>query len=395
MLYLTRFAISPVATNMMSDMSISKTDFGWVQSAFFWAYALFQIPAGWLTDKFGVRKMLPIYIILWSMATIAMGFAGSLMSLILFRVLLGISQAGAYPSAAAGLRQSVPVEHRAKANAATSMGGRLGGVVSNLLTPWLAVLLAGTAVAANTMNWRSVLMIYGALGILWGLKFVFFFRNSIESSSETKTESKSIQKDETEADSQTVEKVDDNNPYASPGSTDHLEGEESELYSEQEPIKNRSAMEIVKAVATSPTIYILCLVNILINIGWVFLATWLPDFLNELHRTELEEFYPDYEVLSGALTAVVLLFGVMGNMTGGVISDILLRKLGKKWGRRLPGMIAGAAGALLYALSSTQMDNVWVFVGIMCMISFFSDLKIAALWATYQDIGGKNTAAIL
>src|SRR5271154_1758945 len=108
LLYLDRYALSPVTKTLLAELDLNKEQFGRVFSAFFFAYALFQVPAGWLSDTFGARRMLAVYVAVWSLATVCMGLVNGLTAIILVRILLGISQAGAYPTAASLIKRWFP-----------------------------------------------------------------------------------------------------------------------------------------------------------------------------------------------------------------------------------------------------------------------------------------------
>src|SRR5258706_10666731 len=109
LLYLDRFCIGPVTDNIITDLHLEKKEFGWAIGLFFWSYALFQVPAGWLCDVFGSRKALLIYVVAWSAVTMCLGLANSLWMFLLLRILLGVAQAGAYPSAAGYIKKWIPL----------------------------------------------------------------------------------------------------------------------------------------------------------------------------------------------------------------------------------------------------------------------------------------------
>src|SRR5437870_8491843 len=97
LLYLDRFCLSFIERFLKEDLGISDRQIGWLFFAFSWAYALGQVPSGWLSDRWGARKMLVLYIILWSLPTALMGFAASFAVVLLLRLACGVAQAGAYP----------------------------------------------------------------------------------------------------------------------------------------------------------------------------------------------------------------------------------------------------------------------------------------------------------
>src|ERR1700752_3375877 len=69
LLYLDRFCLSFAETFIAEDLGLSRTQIGWLLSAFFWSYAVFQVPSGWLTDRLGGRLTLTLYVLAWSLFT--------------------------------------------------------------------------------------------------------------------------------------------------------------------------------------------------------------------------------------------------------------------------------------------------------------------------------------
>ncbi len=139
LLYLDRFCISFAETYIREDLGLSDTQVGWVLSAFFWSYALFQVPSGWLTDRFGPRRTLALYVLLWSLFTGLTGLAVGLVSLLAVRLAFGMAQAGAYPTCAQLISRWIPFAHRGKASSLVALGGRVGGFLAPVITAYLIV----------------------------------------------------------------------------------------------------------------------------------------------------------------------------------------------------------------------------------------------------------------
>jgi ACS family glucarate transporter-like MFS transporter len=131
-----------------------------------------------------------------------------------------------------------------------------------------------------------------------------------------------------------------------------------------------------------------------VNVGWIFLVSWLPQYLVETHGSYLSEHIGDKLVVAGVMTALTGLSGMCGGLLGGAATDRLVRGYGLRWGRRLPGLSAGGLVCGLYLIAS-QLHDVWLFVGSMVLISFLIDFGLGASWAIYQDIGGRRVAAVL
>src|SRR5689334_20412728 len=95
--YLDRVAISSAAPAIRDELHISPSMMGWVFSSFVISYAAFEIPTGWLGDRFGPRKVLTRVVLWWSAFTAITGAVWSVPSLLATRFLFGVGEAGAYP----------------------------------------------------------------------------------------------------------------------------------------------------------------------------------------------------------------------------------------------------------------------------------------------------------
>ena len=69
--YIQRNYLSVAESTIRTDLGLSKEQMGWILSGFFWVYAGFQVPAGWLGDRWGARRTLPFYSVVWSVCTVA------------------------------------------------------------------------------------------------------------------------------------------------------------------------------------------------------------------------------------------------------------------------------------------------------------------------------------
>ena len=85
LLYLDRFCISFAERFIREDLSLTNEQTGWILSAFFWTYALAQVPTGYLTDRYGARLMLTLYILFWSLFTGLTGLASGFVMLLFLR----------------------------------------------------------------------------------------------------------------------------------------------------------------------------------------------------------------------------------------------------------------------------------------------------------------------
>ncbi|MDP6720342.1 MAG: MFS transporter, partial [Pirellulaceae bacterium] len=149
LLYLDRFCISFAEVFIKEDLGLSDKQIGFMLGAFFWTYALGQVPAGWLTDRFGSRIMLATFVLLWSVFTGMTGLAIGFAMLMLLRFGFGFSQAGAYPTGANIVSKWVPFQWRGTASSVVSTGGRVGGFLALYATGFVIVWLTPASTPAH------------------------------------------------------------------------------------------------------------------------------------------------------------------------------------------------------------------------------------------------------
>jgi len=447
LLYLDRFAITPATDTMLSELKLTKTQMGDAVGAFFLAYALMQIPSGWITDTFGARWMLALFVLGWSVATIGLGLAQGLAAIWAMRLILGIMQAGAYPTAAGLLKRWIPYTERGLANSIVSMGGRCGLLLSLVFTVPLMRTVA-SASGWETGNWRVVFAMYGAIGLAWAAAFVWLFRDwprdhpwCNESERQWITGLAAEKPTKPSPDEQgrvwrlglffavlvaailglillLVYARDALLVRYGPALTQWTgsgsgTGAIVNIIPELGGLIGTIALCVLAsallgrfsradrhlqlpfaAMARSKEVWLMCGINFFVNIGWILLATWLPQFLIDNHGTYLAETIGDKVLVSVVITAIVQVAAMCGGLSGGRSTDVFVRRFGPTWGRRLPGMTAGLLVGCMY-LVVPQLSNVWILVAGLIVIAFTIDFGLGATWASYQDIGGKNVAAIL
>ena len=343
-LYLDRVCLSEIvqSASFHSEVALSRAQIGRFLGAFFFSYALCQVPAGWGSDRFGARAMLTGYIALWSLFTALTGMMSSFPALLAMRLLCGAAEAGAYPTSNAVIRRWIPLAARGRASSLVTVGGRIGGTLAPFLTAWLVVSLG---------RWRPVLWLDGGAGLAIALLYWHIVRNR-------------------------------------PSQHPACNQAERELIGNPPPDGPRpSAGElgrILRVFCLSPNLWLLSTMMLLTNIGWAFLITWMPTYLQE------QKHVPD--VAGGRMVTLVLACGMLGQLAGGCFSDWSARRLGLKNGRKLALSAAGLAAGAGY-IGCLMIDSVWAIVACCGFVSFASDTGNPANWAFVQDIGGRATAA--
>ena len=155
--YVDRSNLSIAAPLLKDELGITVPQLGTLLSAFFWTYALMQIPAGWLVDRFDVRWVFAAGFFVWSAATAVTGFLHGFAALLTIRVILGLGESVAFPSYSKVLGSHFQEHRRGFANSVLMSGLALG--------PALGVLVGGSAV--DRFGWRPFFIALGLLGFLW------------------------------------------------------------------------------------------------------------------------------------------------------------------------------------------------------------------------------------
>ncbi|AOK50303.1 hypothetical protein WT60_26130 [Burkholderia sp. MSMB617WGS] len=166
--YIDRTVLSAAAPHIQKEFHLGPVEMGIVMSAFFWSYALLQLPAGMLADRCGQKKVLGFAVLWWSLATAVTGLSNGFKSLVALRVALGVGEAGAYPSNAGITARWFPKAERATVAAIFDSGSKLGSAIALPLIAWL--------IAA--FDWRVTFAATGALGIVWSAAWFVVFKDS-------------------------------------------------------------------------------------------------------------------------------------------------------------------------------------------------------------------------
>jgi len=339
--YIDRVCIMQVQDDMRTDLGLTAQQFSYAFSAFALAYALFEVPTGWLGDRIGARKVLSRIVVCWLFFTAMTGAVWNWTSLVIVRTLFGAGEAGAYPNIARATRSWFPYRERGRAQGLIWTFGRLGGAVA----PMLVVALAAP------WGWRGAFVMLALLGLIWLAGFNAWFRDRPE-----------------------------DDPAVN-------EAERSLIADGASPLGQVSAPLSWRSVLRSPTLWCLSIMYFCSNSGWSFFITWVPSYL----KTELKLEGTTLHLASGA----PLLFGALGCFLGGFLTDRQVRVWGPRWGRTLQGAIAYVLGGSFFLASKTLTDvNATLAFSFLCLASFIKDFGMAASWSTTLDIGHRYSGSV-
>ncbi len=366
--YMDRAANGSAKTAIMADLnaagsSYTKDDFFIVLMAFQLAYAMFEIPSGWLGDTRGPRSTLLRVVIWWTVFVALTGLTGLTLpggfyvgfgALVVMQFLFGVGEAGAFPNIAKALYNWFPASDRGFAKSAVWTCARcMGG-----LTPLVWLLLTADDFAG--LSWRQAMWLFAGIAGVWTVAFFVLFRNR-------PTEVAGVNEAEL--------------AYIDAGRT--------------APTKVDSVPwgKLIR----SRNLWAICFMYVVTNFCWYFLMYFLPD--------ELKAQFPEWnttadgKVLLAVLAGTPLLIGMLGCYLGGVLSDLYIRRTGdRKWGRRLMGMIGYGGAGVSYLLAAgvklNDPGNLWLFAGLLMLMGFFNDLIMAPAWAVCQDVGQQYAATV-
>lgn len=155
--YVDRGALPTAAHHIQQDLHLTFSQLGMLGSAFFWTYALVQIPMGWLAERYGAHRVLAFGLAIWALATMLVGVVSGFVMLLVLRLLLGLGESVGFPCTSKILAASVPNESLGTANGIIAFAYLLGPV-------------AGTFVGGVLMTefgWRTAFVVFGVVSLLW------------------------------------------------------------------------------------------------------------------------------------------------------------------------------------------------------------------------------------
>jgi sugar phosphate permease len=343
--YMDRSNISVAQPEIAKEFGLSKTAMGLVLAAFTWAYALGQIPAGWLGDRFGPRKVLAVIMSWWAIAAAMTGAAMGLYSLFSARFLLGLGEAGAFPVASRGMQLWFPRTERGRIQGTTHFFSRFAVAV----TPFVA----GSIMLA--FGWRAIFYIFGSLGVIWAIAFSFFYRNLPE-------EHKSVNRAE-------LAQIRGLNPDGTV----------------RAPITTRQSAPW-RRIFGSSNIWYISLGYSCFFFGTNFYLTWYPTYLREHRHLTLQAM--------GLIGSLPLFAGMLGDVTGGSLSDFFFKRTrDARFARR----IVAAPGFLLagvFVIPAAMTHNALASVLFLALSFFFLEFVIGPAWAVPMDVGGQFSGTV-
>jgi MFS family permease len=336
-LYIDRVNIATIAPRMTTDLHLSNTQFGLAVSAFSFPYALFQLFGGWISDRFGARRTLAICGIIVCIATVSTGFVGGLGSLVAARLVLGLGEGSAFPTATRAIAVWVPPARWGLAQGITHGAARLG----NALAPTVVVGLLAY------VSWRGSFITLGMFSLVWIALWLWLYRDDPHQ-----------------------------HTGVSPSELEALRpvGIDGNVNAPAVPwLRLAKRMAPVTAVDFCYGWTI-----------WVFL-TWLPTFFYKSFHLDLRH--------SALFSSGVLLGGVAGDAAGGYFSDRLYRRTGSLQVARRNVIATGMLGAFCFLIPVVLTHELRPVVICLSLACFFSEMVVGPIWAVPMDIAPRYSGS--
>ncbi len=335
--YVDRVNVSVAAPLARRDLGLSPIQLGFVFSAFAYPYAAMQVLGGWLSDRFGPRRVLAALSVIWALGTILTGASVGLRTLIAVRVLVGIGEGGAFPAATRALAWWMPARERGLAQGVTHSAARLGGAVA----PPVVIAIAAA------YGWRQSFVVLGLASLVWTALWLLSFRDRPE-----------LHRGVTAF--ELAEIREESGPPLALGLAPRRVG--------------TPWRRIARAMG------LVTLVDFCYGWSlWVFL-TWLPSYLADARGFPLKQM--------ALMAALPLLGGVIGDTLGGVVSDAIYKWTGRLVLARRSLLLVGFLGAVAFMVPAVTTTSAVTAVWGLSVAFFFLELTNAVLWTLPLDIAG-------
>ena len=334
--YMDRNNLSIANTTIAKEFGLNALQMGLLLSAFSWPYAIANLPAGYLVDRFGPKKMFAWAAGLWSVVSMLSSLANSFGFLYAARVALGVAESPFFTS---GLKVADKWFNKTERALPVSIVNT-GSQIANAIAPPLLTFLM------LTMSWRGMFLVIGALGIVIALVWLRVYRDP------TLKEQFIIKGEEFEEQLRPKEK---------PAGWGEL------------LTKKNTWFMVIGAFGIFYTV-------------WVYL-TWLPSYLQTARGFSLSQI--------GWLAGLPFLCGILGVLAGGIFSGkAIARGVPVVRARKIP-IVGGALLAAAAVLPVAYVENTALAIVLLSLGYFAAQVPIGVLWTLASDIAEPNQVASL
>ncbi|MFE4665543.1 MFS transporter [Streptomyces sp. NPDC056716] len=342
--YIDRSSVSVALPLITEDLGLSKEATGFILSAFFWTYALMQIPSGWLADRFGARRMASGACVGWGVVQALTAGATGPGSLLGYRLALGVVEAPVMPAGGKLNAEWLPAKERGRGavllDGGAPLGAALGGILISGLIAW-------------TGSWRIAFVIAGVLTVAVGLYAAWYIRN-------TPREHPKVN----EAEATYIERA----------------------HAEEDARHPQGARRGLRPYLKYRSFWAMCLGWMGFNGVFYGLLTWGPLYLSESKGFDIKTI--------GWSTLVIFGSGFVGELLGGFLSD--------RWqaagagANKVMRTMMGTAGVAVVGglLGVVLVPDAMTAVALLSVVMFF--LRWAGLyWSLPSILAGRANAGVV
>jgi ACS family glucarate transporter-like MFS transporter len=349
-----RATLSIAGASLSQEVGLNHAEMGWLFSAFAWAYMLLQLPGGLAIDRFGSIKVLGLAIIAWSVFTAAIGTVAlmpvglAFFAVFALRFMVGVAEAPCFPANSKIVSMWFPTAERGTATAIFNASQYFAAVVFTPLLAWIS----------TRWGWPWIFYVMGAAGVGVGLVFIWRIKAPVDHPDLTPKELQEI----TAGGANLCER---------PASAGNKQSWREIASSARGLLGQRMFLGIYVAQFCISTLTF-------------FFLTWFPVYLVQQRGLSL--------LNAGMLAAVPAIFGFIGGITGGMVSDWMLRKgVSLTMARKLPIFIGMALSMSMILCNYVETD---LLVVVFMALAFFGKGVGALGWAIIADVSPKNSAGM-
>lgn len=342
--FIDRSTISVAAGAIKKDLHISAISMGLALSAFGWSYTALQLPGGWLIDKFGSRIVYTAGLALWSIFTIVTGFAAGMaagsafMFIFILRMLVGVAEAPAFPANSRVTSMWFPNHERGFASSLFNSAQYLALAIGTPIMSWILV----------TFGWKHIFFYVGALGIILS---IFLYKIILEPKKHPRINQAEL------------------NYIQAGGGLATVSDKGSEI-----------KWDYVKKLLSNRMMLGIYIGQFCINtITWFFL-TWFPTYLTTAKHMSI--------LKVGIMASIPAIGGFVGNVLGGYLSDLMLRKgVSLTVARKMPIIVGLLLSTVIIGCNYT--NNTTIVITLMS-VAFFAKGFGALGWTLVSDTSPKE-----
>jgi ACS family glucarate transporter-like MFS transporter/ACS family D-galactonate transporter-like MFS transporter len=353
--YADRATLSITGSAMRGEFGLDAIRMGYIFSAFSWAYVLSQLPAGWLLDRFGARRVYAASIFFWSLFTLLQGTIGLLGSaaaaitaLFVLRFAMGVAESPAFPANAKVVASWFPTTERGTASAIFNSAQYFAAVVFTPLMAWLT----------HAFGWHTVYLVMGVTGLLLALTWLKVMKNPAD------------------------------HPRVSRAELDYIEQGGGVVNGHKKAragdIAQGGGWFLVRQLLGNRMLLGVYLAQYCINVLTYFFLTWFPIYLVQARGMTI--------LHAGLVASLPAICGFSGGVLGGILSDGLIRRgHSLTVARKVP--IVGGMLLSVCIIGCNYVSTDWIVVALMSL-AFFGKGIGALGWAVVADTSPKEALGL-